>query len=346
MDDITIIKPRKGLIGVDLKELFRYRELFWVLALKEIKVRYKQTLIGGAWAIIQPFSMMVVFTIFFGAVIKVPSEGVPYAIFSYSGLLLWTYFTTSLSASSNSLIGNTPLISKMYCPRIIIPLSSTLVGIMDYAIASTIVLGLMFYFISPFWSSTGKPEVISVGGFLANTLSWGEKIILTANYLLSGVPPILRFLVLGIVLGSFIDAVFSRDLTWKGFNEQKIFKEDLPYDIGGGVLMVPIMVLVFKFKMHTAVATSLAFVMITNIGGVIGYIVNGLGVPDLPAYSIGYVNLQSWLFLTVTTVVMAQVGAMTAHRLPARQLKWIFIVIMFYMGLRILGLFDWLGWPI
>jgi hypothetical protein len=98
-------------------------------------------------------------------------------------------------------------------------------------------LGLVFYFISPFWSSTGKPEVISVGGFLANTIAWGEKIILTANYLLAGIPPILRFLILGIVLGSFIDAVLSRDLTWKGFNEQKIFKEDLPYDIGGGVLI-------------------------------------------------------------------------------------------------------------
>ena len=116
--------------------------------------------------------------------------------------------------------------------------------------------------------------------------------------------------------------------------------------IGGGVLMVPIMVLVFKFKMHTAVATSLAFVMITNIGGVIGYIVNGLGVPDLPAYSIGYVNLQSWLFLTVTTVVMAQVGAITAHHLTARQLRYIFIVLMFYMSFKMLGVFEWLGWPI
>jgi uncharacterized membrane protein YfcA len=116
--------------------------------------------------------------------------------------------------------------------------------------------------------------------------------------------------------------------------------------IGGGVLMVPIMVLVLKFKMHTAVATSLAFVMITNVGGIIGYIVNGLGVSGLPAYSIGYVNLQAWLFLAVASVGTAQVGAMAAHRLPARQLKYIFIAIMFYMGLKMLGLFDWLGWPI
>ena len=98
-------------------------------------------------------------------------------------------------------------------------------------------LALVFYFISPFWSSTGKPEVISVGGFLANTLAWGEKVVLPANYLLSGIPPILRFLILGIVLGSLIDAVLSRDLTWKGFREQKLLKDDLPYDIGGGVLI-------------------------------------------------------------------------------------------------------------
>lgn len=98
-------------------------------------------------------------------------------------------------------------------------------------------LGLLFYFISPFWSSTGKPEVISVGGFLANTIAWGERVILGDNYLLSGIPPILRYLILGIVLGSFIDSVLSRKLTWKGFNEQKIMKDDLPYDIGGGVLI-------------------------------------------------------------------------------------------------------------
>jgi hypothetical protein len=98
-------------------------------------------------------------------------------------------------------------------------------------------LGLLFYFISPFWSSTGKPVVISVGGFLANTLAWGEKVLLTDNYLLSGIPPILRLLILGIVLGSFVDAVLSRQLTWKGFNEQKLLKDDLPYDIGGGILI-------------------------------------------------------------------------------------------------------------
>ena len=109
--------------------------------------------------------------------------------------------------------------------------------------------------------------------------------------------------------------------------------------IGGGVLMVPVMVLVLKFKMHKAVATSLAFVMIANVGGIIGYIVNGLGVPNLPPYSIGYVNLLSWSLLAATSVGMAQVGAITAHRLPARQLRYVFVGVMFYIGLRMLGAF-------
>ncbi len=116
--------------------------------------------------------------------------------------------------------------------------------------------------------------------------------------------------------------------------------------IGGGILMVPVMVLALKFKMHNAVATSLATVIFNSIGGVTGYIVNGLGVPGLPAYSIGYVNLPSWFLLMVTSVGMVQVGAITAHRLPAKQLRYIFIAVMFYMGLKMLGVFDLLGWPI
>ena len=110
--------------------------------------------------------------------------------------------------------------------------------------------------------------------------------------------------------------------------------------IGGGVLAVPVMVLALKFKMHNAVATSLAMIIFTSTGGAIGYIINGLGVHNLPAYSIGYINLPAWFLLAITSVGMAQVGAMTAHRLPAKQLRWIFIAVMFYMGLRMLGVFD------
>jgi uncharacterized membrane protein YfcA len=118
--------------------------------------------------------------------------------------------------------------------------------------------------------------------------------------------------------------------------------------IGGGVLMVPVMVLALKFKMHNAVATSLATMIFTSIGGVIGYIINGLSVPELKdlAYTIGYVNLTSWFLLAATSVGMAQLGAIMAHKLPAKQLRYIFIVIIFYVGLKMLGVFNWLGWPI
>ena len=116
--------------------------------------------------------------------------------------------------------------------------------------------------------------------------------------------------------------------------------------IGGGVLVVPVMVLALKFEMHNAVATSLAMMLFTSIGGIIGYIINGLGVPNLPVYSIGYINLPSWFLLAVTSVGTAQVGAITAHKLPAKQLGYIFIAVMFYMGLKMVGVFDWLGWPI
>jgi len=116
--------------------------------------------------------------------------------------------------------------------------------------------------------------------------------------------------------------------------------------LGGGIVAVPVMVLALKFKMHNAIATSLAMIIFTSTGGVLGYIINGLGVPNLPAYSVGYVNLSTWFLLAVTSIGMAQVGAMTAHRLPARQLKWIFVAAQFYVALRMLGVFDWLGWPV
>jgi hypothetical protein len=116
--------------------------------------------------------------------------------------------------------------------------------------------------------------------------------------------------------------------------------------IGGGILMVPAMTLILKFKMHNAVATSTAVMMFSSLGGLVGYIINGLGVSGLPSHSIGYINLPVWFLLAVTSVGMAQVGAMTAHRLPARQLRWIFIAVMLYIGLKMIGVFGWLGWPI
>jgi len=116
--------------------------------------------------------------------------------------------------------------------------------------------------------------------------------------------------------------------------------------IGGGVLAVPIMVLFLKFKMHQAVGSSTAMMILTSIGGLIGYIVNGLGVAGIPSPHLGYFHLWSWLCLAGTSVGMAQVGAKTAHMLPAKQLRLIFIIVMLYMGLKMVGVFEWLHLPI
>lgn len=116
--------------------------------------------------------------------------------------------------------------------------------------------------------------------------------------------------------------------------------------IGGGILTVPVLVLVLKCKMHSAVGTSLAMMIFSSAGGVLGYIVSGLGISGLPDYSLGYIDLRAWALLAITSIGMAQVGAIAAHLLPARWLKYAFVVVMFYVGLKMLGVFDWLGLPL
>ncbi|MGQ0792549.1 MAG: ABC transporter permease [Deltaproteobacteria bacterium] len=142
---IFLIKQGTG-FSLNLRDLWRYRELLYFLTWRDIKVRYKQTIIGAGWAVLQPLLTMVVFTIFFGRIASIPSEGIPYPIFSYSGLLLWTYFSTSVSSSSNSLVGSANLITKVYFPRLIIPLSSAVAGVVDYFIALTILVLMMLYY--------------------------------------------------------------------------------------------------------------------------------------------------------------------------------------------------------
>lgn len=145
-DHATVIQPQKGWRALDIKELWVYRELLFVLALRDIKVRYKQTVLGFAWAIIQPVMLMIVFSIFFGRLAQMPSDGHPYPIFVYAGLLPWTFFANSVTNSANSLVGSSNLISKVYFPRLIIPLSSVGSGLVDFAIASAVLLLMMVYY--------------------------------------------------------------------------------------------------------------------------------------------------------------------------------------------------------
>jgi len=143
---LTIIEPSKGWIPVDFKEIWKYRELLYFLTKREIQVRYKQTVLGGLWAIIQPVFTMVVFTLFFGRLAKIPSDGIPYPIFVYAGLLPWTYFANALANSGNSLVGSANLISKVYFPRIIIPGSSSLAGLLDFFVAMMVLFVMMAYY--------------------------------------------------------------------------------------------------------------------------------------------------------------------------------------------------------
>lgn len=140
------IEPSKGWVSLGLKELWEYRELLYFLVWRDIKVRYKQTLLGAAWAIIQPFFTMVVFSLFFGKLAKIPSDGVPYPIFAYAALVPWTFFANGLNQSSNSLVGSAQLITKVYFPRLAVPIATVFSGIVDFALAFSVLLGMMFYY--------------------------------------------------------------------------------------------------------------------------------------------------------------------------------------------------------
>ena len=141
-----VIRPSRGWIALNLRELHAYRELLYFLIWRDIKVRYKQTVLGAAWAIIQPFFTMVVFSLFFGRLAKVPSDNIPYPIFSYAALVPWTFFAHGLTQSSDSLVGSANLITKVYFPRLVIPISAVVSGVVDFFLAFLVLLGMMLYF--------------------------------------------------------------------------------------------------------------------------------------------------------------------------------------------------------
>lgn len=146
MKNITTISSRASWWKTNLKEVWAYKELFWVFSIRDIKVRYKQTVVGVLWAILQPLVTMIIFSFFFGKIASIDVGTVPYPLFSYAGLTMWIMFTNALSQSSQSLIGNRNLISKVYFPRIIIPIASTIVSFVDYLLALSILGFIMAYF--------------------------------------------------------------------------------------------------------------------------------------------------------------------------------------------------------
>src|SRR6202161_2941638 len=143
---VLILRPSTGFLRLHLRDLWEYRELLYFLVWRDIKVRYKQTALGAAWAILQPVMTMVVFSVFFGRLAKVPSDGVPYPIFAYCALLPWQLFAFALTEASNSLVASQNLITKVYFPRLVIPIASVLAGLVDFAIAFVILLVMMLYY--------------------------------------------------------------------------------------------------------------------------------------------------------------------------------------------------------
>lgn len=145
-EPVITIRPARKIAFPDLREVWRFRELILTFVIRDLKVRYRQTVIGGLWAIIQPFTTMIIFSFFFGYLAKIPGNGVPYPVFSYSGLVLWIYFANALTTSSASILGSSGLYTKVYFPRIIAPLSAGVTGMVDYTIALIILAGLMVYY--------------------------------------------------------------------------------------------------------------------------------------------------------------------------------------------------------
>jgi len=174
---VTVIRPSRGWIPLNLRDLWEYRELLYFLIWRDVKVRYKQTVLGAAWAIIQPFFTMVVFSLFFGKLAKVPSDDIPYPIFSYAALVPWTFFANGLSQSSTSLVASANLIQKVYFPRLVVPISAVISGGVDFVLASVVLLGMMFFYgIVPTWNVVWLPLLL----LLALVTSLGVGLWLTA----------------------------------------------------------------------------------------------------------------------------------------------------------------------
>jgi lipopolysaccharide transport system permease protein len=174
---ITLIRPSTGWVPLRLRELWEYRELLYFLTWRDIKVRYKQTALGAAWAVIQPFFTMVVFSIFFGRLARVPSDGAPYPVFAYAALVPWTYFATALTQSANSLVDHARLITKVYFPRLLVPAAAVLAGLVDFAIAFVVLLGMLLYYGVPI---TGRILTIPLFLLLASVTALGGGLWLSA----------------------------------------------------------------------------------------------------------------------------------------------------------------------
>jgi len=190
---VVVIEPRRGWAAMNLKEVLEYRELLYFFVWRDLKVRYKQTILGALWAILQPLITMLVFSVFFGRLAKMPSDGVPYPLFSFAALVPWTFFATGLSQSSNSLVSGANMLRKIYFPRLVMPTASVLAGVVDFGLAFLVLVGMMF-----FYGFTPSAAVVILPALLLLTVitSLGAGILLSAlNVQFRDVRYIIPFLV-------------------------------------------------------------------------------------------------------------------------------------------------------
>jgi lipopolysaccharide transport system permease protein len=172
-EDVLILRPTKGLGSLNLRDLWIYRELIYFLIWRDLKVRYKQTLLGAGWAIIQPVSQMVIFSLLFGGIAQLSSEGLPYPIFNYTALLPWGLFSKAITDAGRSLVNNRNMITKIYFPRLVIPLSSVMSGVVDFAVAFIVLIGLIAFYhhnMSFDFKFTFTPALFALPFFLFLTL--------------------------------------------------------------------------------------------------------------------------------------------------------------------------------
>src|SRR5262249_42889275 len=168
---VQVIRPSRGWVGINWAEIWRYRELLYFLTWRDVKIRYKQTVLGAAWAILQPFMTMIVFSLIFGrmAGLGTKTGGVPYPIYVYAGLLPWTFFANAIATSGNSLVGSANLITKVYFPRLIVPLAFVGAGLVDLGVSFLVLLGMMFFYRTPISGQLALIPLFLAGTILAAT---------------------------------------------------------------------------------------------------------------------------------------------------------------------------------
>lgn len=210
-----IIQPKYGIFDLNWKELVECRELLFSLALREIKIRYKQTIMGASWAVLQPLFTMIVFTLIFGRIAQMPSEGIPYPLFSYSGLLLWIYFQSSVISSGNSLVSYADLLSKVYLPRIFFPTAPCLAYLVDYGIAMSILVMMMVYYqIMPTLTILLLPIIILLTLLLAAGMGYWLSSIAVKYRDVGFVLPFFMSMLMFISPVIYPTTILGKDLQW------------------------------------------------------------------------------------------------------------------------------------